>query len=111
MALGQQTRMEIKQLIEESIENAFRNIEIVPPDTIAMVHEHDRFINGNGQEGAKVSISLMRQTLDTMKKDFSEFKVEMEKKLQSLTAQFWAIIVILIGTLISVVIDLLSKGS
>ena len=103
--------------IEGIVDNALAGIKIPAPDSYIRMDErvgvlsetvkqHDKFIEGNGTDGAKTTIPLVSQKLETLTGDFHEFKAILEVKLGRYEKQFITIILLLVGTLIATVMDL-----
>lgn len=105
MALSNATKDEIRMQVQEGIASAFMDIDFPPPDYTEAIEKieikvdnHDRFINGNGNTGAKTDIQLIRQSLETIEK----WKDSVDKKT-------WAIIFLIITSLITNIINLSTK--
>lgn len=109
MALSTATKTEIRQAVKE----AFEGLDIPTPDGCAiesqritavekMIQDHDEFIDGNGKTGAKTTIPLMDERLKNLSKDFYEFRGRIE-------ARTWAITLLVIGTLVTSILNLILK--
>jgi len=97
MPLSAATKDEIRIQVQEGIQSAFQDITLPPADCAdrlndveKSVESHNEFINGNGKEGAKVEMHLLKQSI-----------IQLEEWRKSIDAKTWAIIVLLIGNIIS----------
>ena len=82
MPLSNATKMEIKQQVEEGIESAFANVDNLPlPEgykrLLVDVENNRKFIDGNGHDGAKVTLARIESEIQMLR----EFRNETKKLL------------------------------
>ena len=72
MALAATTKQEIKSQVAEGIVAAFKEINI--PSLAETVKDHDEWINGNGKEGMKTTVPLMKKDIELLIRFMEEIK-------------------------------------
>ena len=81
MPLSNATKMEIQTQVEQGIENAFANEKIPLPEgyrrLLVDVENNRKFINGNGHDGAKVTLARIESEIQMLR----EFRNETKKLL------------------------------
>jgi len=100
---------EITTQIQHSITEAFTKhaaeyaVTVKRLETLeSTVNNHDKFIDGNGNPGAKVSISLLTQQVQKMNVEFKDFT-------DKLNSRVWALALLVIGTLLTSILNLVIK--